>query len=163
MQLGRQPVTNGPAWIESTPLPRSLPQALPVTQVYTEQTLFVGREGHRGQFGTETVELGIQGQEWRTGGSFEQAVAAAKELSKALPGIWSGTKTEAGTLGVVRAEDGWRLLRVGSGITDDRLSSPYSFTPATGKTPAVIRKTNDALLAIVSPTRWIDFRDVPAS
>jgi hypothetical protein len=165
MQLTRTPVTNGPDWHVAAPLPRSLPTPAPVERSDDPSSLFVARAGHRGQLGTETVELGIEGQRWIARGSFLEAVSAARQLSKALPAIWSNVPFETGTLGITQGTSAteWLLSRVGSGVTDDRLSSPYEFTPATGKTPAVIRKTNQQLLAIVSPTRWIDFRDIAAT
>jgi hypothetical protein len=163
MQLARTPITNGADWHASTPLPRSLPAATSVVALDRAPTFYSARVGHRNEFGTEQMELGIQNQGWLTHGSFDEAVAAARDLSKALPPIWSGNEFDTGTLGIVKGHAGWLLLRVGSGITDDRLSSPFEFTPATGAAPAVMRKTDDTLLAVVSPTRWIDFRDVAAS
>jgi hypothetical protein len=160
MQLLRTPVTNGPDWLASKPLPKSLPAPSPVEPLRSYAETWVGRVGKRNQTGTSSLTVGIGGVAWTTHGSFEQAVAAARDLSKALPVMWNygPPATEVGTIGVIQAKDGWELFRAGLDNSDDTASSPFNFIPATGATPTVIRPTSHTLLAVVSPTRWVDLR-----
>jgi hypothetical protein len=154
MQLAA-PSSTPRSWITSRPLPLGLPTPAAVSELANVPRYFGGSVGERGKLGIDRFMIGVHEDGWVTHGSFEAAVAAARELSRALPGMGS-LEPQRGTIAVMEGRTGWLLLRAGT-VRAHLREYNYELDRETA-TPATARQSLRLLRALVSPTRWVDFR-----